>query len=98
MIDHTKIEVWRYPNRKLFIVGGVAYTTYAGIAEYLRGGATMVATDRKTGENITDNILAQICALESAKGDRRYDSDLLLKAIISSKRVSRSRPSAQHND
>lgn len=98
MIDPTKIEVWRYPNRKLFIVGGSAYTTYPEIAKYIRGGATLVATDRKTGENITDNILAQICSLESAKGDMRYDTDLLLKAIVSSKRVSRSRPSVQRDD
>jgi len=97
MIDPTKIEVWRYPNRKLFIVGGAEYATYKDIAEHVRNGASMNAVDRETGDNITDMILAQICAIETKAG-RRYDASLLVQAIRGSKLVSRSRPNDSGDD
>lgn len=89
MIDPASIEVWRYPNRKLFISGDTAYTTYAKIAKYIRGGAKMKAVDRHSGDDITDSILARICSEESSKGSLRYDSDLLYQAVVTAKHVSR---------
>jgi polyhydroxyalkanoate synthesis regulator protein len=81
--------VLRYPNRKLFIVGTKAYANYTEIADRIRRGEKLVAYDRKTDENITDHVLAQICALETSKGERIYDSELLLKALLSSKAQTR---------
>lgn len=80
----TDFVVWRYPNRKLFIVGGKDYVNYSEIARRIRKGCKMSASDRRTGEDITDFILAQICSLETAKGKMIYPSDVLLEAIMNS--------------
>ncbi len=77
--------LWRYPNRKLFIVGGKDYVNYSDIAKRLREGADMTAVDRRTGEDISGYVLSQICCLETAKGKRQYSTDLLLQAVLNSK-------------
>ncbi len=87
--DENTFTVFRYPNRKLFITGSKAYTNLSHIAERIRKGERMIALDRKTGDDITDYVLAQICALETSRGDRRYDSKILLSAVSSAKEETR---------
>jgi len=52
----------RYPNRKLYDTEAKRYVSLEGVADLIRQGAEVKVIDYVTGEEITNQVLAQVIA------------------------------------
>ncbi|MEM9277601.1 MAG: polyhydroxyalkanoate synthesis repressor PhaR [Pseudomonadota bacterium] len=62
------IQISRYSSRRLYNTKTSDYITVDEIAELVREGYNVKITDKKSGEDITSQILIQIIADQEAKG------------------------------
>ena len=71
----SKRIIKRYPNRKLYDTHERAFTSLRGLERMVRKGIDVQVLDNATGEDITDDTLAQVLR------GRRTDADLLSAVI-----------------
>jgi polyhydroxyalkanoate synthesis repressor PhaR len=65
--DHNgKRVIKRYPNRKLYDSEERSFTSLRGLERMIRRGVDVVVIDNATGEDITEDTLAQV--LRSGRG------------------------------
>src|SRR5437016_647856 len=66
----------RYPNRKLYDTHERSFTSLRGLERMVRKGVDVQVLDNATGEDITDDTLAQVL-----RSGHRTDADLLSAVI-----------------
>jgi polyhydroxyalkanoate synthesis repressor PhaR len=59
-MEMTPIKIRRYPNRRFYNPNQRCYVTLGDIEQLVREGQTIEVQDRKSGEDITRQILTQI--------------------------------------
>jgi polyhydroxyalkanoate synthesis repressor PhaR len=74
------VIVKKYSNRRLYDTEGSRYITLEELAEKVRGGADPKVADASTGEDLTQQTLAQII-LESRGASRLLPVPLLTQLI-----------------
>jgi polyhydroxyalkanoate synthesis repressor PhaR len=72
----TKRVIKRYPNRKLYDSEERAFTSLRGVERMIRRGIDVQVIDNATGEDITEDTLAQVL-----RSGRRGDADVLSAMI-----------------
>lgn len=65
--DKKTINVSRYSSRRLYNTGTSEYVTVKELAELIRKGHDIKVTDKKSGQDITAQILLQIIAEQEAE-------------------------------
>jgi polyhydroxyalkanoate synthesis repressor PhaR len=62
MSDESTVQIRRYPNRRLYDRTRRQYVTLQDVESYVLAGRTVEVLDRRSGENLTRQILTQILA------------------------------------
>src|SRR5215467_13893422 len=62
------VVVKKYANRRLYNTATSSYVTLDDLAKMIKEGGDFVATDAKTGEDITRSVLTQIIVEQEQKG------------------------------
>lgn len=72
----------KYPNRRLYDTATSKYITLDEVRQMVVDGVEFKVVDKKTGEDITRNILLQIIMeQESGNGQPMFSADLLMQFI-----------------
>lgn len=71
----------KYPNRRLYDTEVSAYITLERIRELVQSGVDFQVIEKKSGDDITRNILLQIISEQEDKGEPVFGADML-KLII----------------
>ena len=58
--DGRPVVVKKYANRRLYNTATSSYVTLDDLARMIKSGGDFVASDAKTGEDITRSVLTQI--------------------------------------
>ena len=58
--DGKPVVVKKYANRRLYNTATSSYVTLDDLARMIKNGGDFVASDAKTGEDITRSVLTQI--------------------------------------
>ena len=74
--NNGKRVIKRYPNRKLYDAEERSFTSLRGLERMIRRGIDVQVIDNATGEDITDDTLAQVL-----RSGRRSDADVLSAMI-----------------
>lgn len=74
--NNGKRVIKRYPNRKLYDSEERAFTSLRGLERMIRRGVDVQVIDNATGEDITEDTLAQVL-----RSGRRGDADVLSAMI-----------------
>jgi polyhydroxyalkanoate synthesis repressor PhaR len=77
-----KRVIKRYPNRKLYDSEERAFTSLRGLERMIRRGVDVQVIDNATGEDITEDTLAQVL-----RSGRRSDADVLSAMIRTPGRI-----------
>jgi polyhydroxyalkanoate synthesis repressor PhaR len=77
-----KRVIKRYPNRKLYDSEERAFTSLRGLERMIRRGVDVQVIDNASGEDITDDTLAQVL-----RSGRRSDADVLSAMIRTPGRI-----------
>lgn len=70
-------QITRYENRKLYDTTGKTYVSLTDIAALVRAGETVEIIDRRSGKDLTAQILTQVILEEGKRGTALIPSDLL---------------------
>ena len=86
--NETKpVVVKKYANRRLYNTATSSYVTLDDLAKMIKEGGDFVASDAKTGEDLTRSVLTQI-VMEQAKDQQGgLPLDLLRQIIIATDHV-----------
>jgi polyhydroxyalkanoate synthesis repressor PhaR len=80
--NQTKpIVVKKYANRRLYNTATSSYVTLDDLAKMIKEGGDFVATDAKTGEDITRSVLTQIIVEQEQKGQNLLPISFLRQLI-----------------
>ena len=80
--SHTKpVVVKKYANRRLYNTATSSYVTLDDLAKMIKAGGDFVATDAKTGEDITRSVLTQIIVEQEQKGQNLLPISFLRQLI-----------------
>jgi polyhydroxyalkanoate synthesis repressor PhaR len=80
--SHTKpVVVKKYANRRLYNTATSSYVTLDDLAKMIKEGGDFVATDAKTGEDITRSVLTQIIVEQEQKGQNLLPISFLRQLI-----------------
>jgi len=75
------VVVKKYANRRLYNTATSSYVTLDDLAKMIKEGGDFVATDAKTGEDITRSVLTQIIVEQEQKGQNLLPISFLRQLI-----------------
>src|SRR6266478_5625187 len=75
------VVVKKYANRRLYNTATSSYVTLEDLAKLIKEGGDFVASDAKTGEDITRAVLTQIIVEEEQKGQNLLPISFLRQLI-----------------
>ena len=81
MEDRKTLNISRYSSRRLYNTGAGEYVKVDDLAKYIRDGHDIKVTDKKTGEDITGQILLQIIADQEAESGSVLPTNILTDII-----------------
>ena len=81
MNEDTKRVIKKYPNRRLYDTAESKYVTLNDVRKLVLEGVSFCVIDKKSGEDITRNILLQIIIEQEEVGDPLFTTDVLEQII-----------------
>ena len=81
MNDEAKRIIKKYPNRRLYDTAESKYVTLNDVRKLVLEGISFCVIDKKSGEDITRNILLQIIIEQEEEGDPLFSTDVLEQLI-----------------
>jgi polyhydroxyalkanoate synthesis repressor PhaR len=75
------VVVKKYANRRLYNTATSSYVTLEDLAKMIKEGGDFVASDAKTGEDITRSVLTQIIVEQEQKGQNLLPISFLRQLI-----------------
>ncbi|HEY1433590.1 MAG TPA: polyhydroxyalkanoate synthesis repressor PhaR [Stellaceae bacterium] len=75
------VVVKKYANRRLYNTATSSYVTLDDLAKLIKEGGDFVASDAKTGEDITRSVLTQIIVEQEQKGQNLLPTSFLRQLI-----------------
>ena len=88
--DKNTIHINRYSSRRLYNTATSDYVTLDDIAKLIREGNDIKVTDKKTGEDLTRQVLLQIISDHESKGDNVLPLSVLTDLVRSYNETSQS--------
>lgn len=79
--DRKRYEIKKYPNRRFYDVTRSIHVTLADLYDLVRAGNEIVVTDKSTGHDITNVVLAQIILEHDPPKLDLFPASLLHQAI-----------------
>ena len=71
----------KYPNRRLYDTDQSKYVTLSDVRKLVLEGIPFTVVDKKSGEDITRNILLQIIIEQEEEGEPMFSTEVLEKII-----------------
>ena len=90
MVEKNTIHINRYSSRRLYNTATSDYVTLDDVARLIREGNDIKVTDKKTGEDLTRQILLQIITDHESKGDNVLPLNVLTDLVRSYNETSQS--------
>ena len=81
MNDVAKRVIKKYPNRRLYDTAESKYVTLNDVRKLVLEGIGFCVIDKKSGEDITRNILLQIIIEQEDEGEPLFSTDVLEQLI-----------------
>lgn len=81
--DRKTLNISRYSSRRLYNTGAGEYVTVDDIAKFIRDGHDIKVTDKKSGDDITGQILLQIISDQEAKSGSVLPTNILTDIVRS---------------
>ena len=81
MNDESKRVIKKYPNRRLYDTTESKYVTLNDVRKLVLDGVGFCVIDKKSGEDITRNILLQIIIEQEDEGEPMFSTDVLEQLI-----------------
>lgn len=81
MNEQTKRVIKKYPNRRLYDTTESKYVTLNDVRKLVLEGFSFCVIDKKSGEDITRNILLQIIIEQEEVGEPLFTTDVLEQII-----------------
>ena len=81
--ERKKLNISRYSSRRLYNTGAGEYVTVDELAKYIQDGHDIVVTDKKSGQDITAQILLQIIADQEAENGSVLPANILTDIVRS---------------
>ncbi|MEL7429624.1 MAG: polyhydroxyalkanoate synthesis repressor PhaR [Pseudomonadota bacterium] len=81
--ERKTLNISRYSSRRLYNTGAGEYVTVDDLARYIRDGHDIRVTDKKSGEDITSQILLQIIADQEAESGSVLPANILTDVVRS---------------
>lgn len=81
MNDEVKRVIKKYPNRRLYDTAESKYVTLNDVRKLVLEGIGFCVIDKKSGEDITRNILLQIIIEQEDEGEPMFTTDVLEQLI-----------------
>jgi polyhydroxyalkanoate synthesis repressor PhaR len=79
--DGKPVVVKKYANRRLYNTATSSYVTLDDLARMIKNGGDFVASDAKTGEDITRSVLTQMIVEQEQKGQNLLPISFLRQLI-----------------
>ncbi len=79
--DRKTLNISRYSSRRLYNTGAGEYVTVDELAKYIRAGHDIKVTDKKSGQDITGQILLQIIADQEAEDGSGLPTNVLTEIV-----------------
>ncbi|MDJ0614724.1 MAG: polyhydroxyalkanoate synthesis regulator DNA-binding domain-containing protein [Rhizobiaceae bacterium] len=79
--ERKTLNISRYSSRRLYNTGAGEYVTVDELAKYIRAGHDIKVTDKKTGQDITGQILLQIIADQEAESGSVLPTNVLTDIV-----------------
>ena len=81
MSDEEKRVIKKYPNRRLYDTTESKYVTLNDVRKLVLDGISFCVIDKKSGDDITRNILLQIIIEQEDEGEPLFTTDVLEQLI-----------------
>ena len=81
MNDASKRVIKKYPNRRLYDTAQSKYVTLNDVRQLVLDGVSFCVIDKKSGDDITRNILLQIIIEQEEEGEPLFTTDALEQII-----------------
>jgi polyhydroxyalkanoate synthesis repressor PhaR len=81
MSEDNKRIIKKYPNRRLYDTAESKYVTLNDVRKLVLDGVSFCVIDKKTGDDITRNILLQIIIEQEEAGEPLFSTDVLEQII-----------------
>lgn len=81
MNEDSKRIIKKYPNRRLYDTTESKYVTLNDVRALVLGGISFSVIDKKSGDDITRNILLQIIIEQEEEGEPLFSTDVLEQII-----------------
>ncbi len=81
MSDDDKRIIKKYPNRRLYDTAESKYVTLNDVRKLVLENVSFCVIDKKSGEDITRNILLQIIIEQEDEGEPLFTTDVLEQII-----------------
>jgi polyhydroxyalkanoate synthesis repressor PhaR len=81
MNDDAKRVIKKYPNRRLYDTTESKYVTLNDVRKLVLEGISFCVIDKKSGEDITRNILLQIIIEQEDEGEPLFTTEVLEQLI-----------------
>lgn len=81
MNDEAKRVIKKYPNRRLYDTAESKYVTLNDVRKLVLDGVGFCVIDKKSGDDITRNILLQIIIEQEEAGEPLFSTDVLEQLI-----------------
>ncbi len=81
MNDESKRVIKKYPNRRLYDTAESKYVTLNDVRKLVLDGVSFCVIDKKSGDDITRNILLQIIIEQEEEGEPLFSTDVLEQII-----------------
>ena len=81
MSDEAKRVIKKYPNRRLYDTTESKYVTLNDVRKLVLDGIGFCVIDKKSGDDITRNILLQIIIEQEDEGEPLFTTDVLEQLI-----------------
>lgn len=81
MNDEVKRVIKKYPNRRLYDTAESKYVALQDVRKLVLDGVSFCVIDKKSGEDITRNILLQIIIEQEEAGEPLFSTDVLEQLI-----------------
>ena len=81
MSEDNKRIIKKYPNRRLYDTAESKYVTLNDVRKLVLDGVSFCVIDKKSGDDITRNILLQIIIEQEEVGEPLFSTDVLEQII-----------------
>ncbi len=81
MSNEEKRVIKKYPNRRLYDTAESKYVTLNDVRKLVLDGISFCVIDKKSGDDITRNILLQIIIEQEDEGEPLFTTDVLEQLI-----------------